>query len=153
MAVWVPEQLWLTSGVAEGETELNAFDNALLRARIGNYNLIKVSSIVPKGAVVAETGPSIAEGAIVPAVWGKAVSATPGERIASCVGLGLSKDSFGIIMEYAGRASADDAEREVRKMLDEAFARRGLDLDKVVIKSCHHQVEKAGCTVAAVVLW
>jgi arginine decarboxylase len=38
-----------TAGIAEGSTPLNAFDNALLAAGIGNVNLIKVSSILPPG--------------------------------------------------------------------------------------------------------
>ena len=38
-----------TAGRAEGGTPLNAFDNALLAAGIGNINLIKVSSILPPG--------------------------------------------------------------------------------------------------------
>ncbi len=149
----VPERLWLTCGVAEGETELNAFDNALLRAEIGNYNLIKVSSIVPRDAVLQEQGPSMPAGALIPAVLSTATSSVPGELISSCVGLGLSKGSYGIIMEYAGRASATDAEEVTRKMLKEAFARRGLTLDRALFKSCEHRVEKVGCTVAAVVLW
>lgn len=149
----VPERLWITSGVAEGDTELNAFDNALLRADIGNFNLIKVSSIVPKGVILAEEGPQVPEGALVPAVLSTAVSSVPGELISSCVGLGLSKDSYGIIMEYAGRASATDAEEMTKKMLEEAFARRGMTLHRVLLKACQHRVEKVGCTVAAVVLW
>ena len=32
---------------AEGRTPLDAFDNALLAAGIGNVNLLKISSIVP----------------------------------------------------------------------------------------------------------
>ena len=36
-----------TVGHAEGGTPLNAFDNALLAAGIGNINLVKVSSIIP----------------------------------------------------------------------------------------------------------
>ena len=39
----------ITSGRAEGPTKLNAFDNALLDAEIGDVNLIKVSSILPSG--------------------------------------------------------------------------------------------------------
>ena len=42
----------ITSGRAEGPTKLNAFDNALLNAKIGDINLIKVSSILPSGTEV-----------------------------------------------------------------------------------------------------
>lgn len=37
----------LTKGASEGPTKLNAFDNALLEAQIGNVNLIPVSSMLP----------------------------------------------------------------------------------------------------------
>ena len=37
----------LVSADAEGGTKLNAFDNALLKAGIGNANLVKLSSVVP----------------------------------------------------------------------------------------------------------
>ena len=36
-----------TAGNAEGGTSLNAFDNALLAAGIGNINLVRISSILP----------------------------------------------------------------------------------------------------------
>ena len=37
----------ITSGKSEGPSKLNAFDNSLLDAGIGDVNLIKVSSIIP----------------------------------------------------------------------------------------------------------
>ena len=36
----------IVSGNCEGPTELNAFDNALYEAEIGDVNLIKVSSML-----------------------------------------------------------------------------------------------------------
>lgn len=149
----LPERFWLTSGVAEGETELNAFDNALLRAGIGNYNLVKVSSILPKMAELQESGPDLPEGTLLAVVLGVATSAQPGSRLCSCVGVGRSRESHGIIMEYSGDASVVEAERIVKCMLTEAFDRRGLDLDSVLLRACDSRVEKAGCTVASVVLW
>ena len=47
-----PNAVWASAGAAEGETELNAFDNALLAAQVGNLNLIRVSSVLPLGASV-----------------------------------------------------------------------------------------------------
>jgi len=43
----VPDLYWPCKGTAEGFTELNAFDGALLAAGIGDTNLVKMSSIVP----------------------------------------------------------------------------------------------------------
>ena len=47
----------ITSGKSEGPTKLNAFDNALLDAGIGNVNLIPVSSIIPASAKIVELPP------------------------------------------------------------------------------------------------
>ncbi|MBI3007466.1 MAG: pyruvoyl-dependent arginine decarboxylase, partial [candidate division NC10 bacterium] len=58
----------LAVGAAEGETELNAFDNALLQAGIGNVNLVRVSSIVPpKAAFCPEV--ALPPGALVPTAY------------------------------------------------------------------------------------
>lgn len=37
----------ITSGIGAGDTELSAFDNALFKAGIGNFNLISLSSVIP----------------------------------------------------------------------------------------------------------
>lgn len=150
----VPERYWVTSGAAEGGTELNAFDNALLAAGVGNLNLIRVSSILPKGAQRMYERPShLVEGTLAPMVYSVAESDTPGQVIASCVGIGRSKDRYGVIFEHAGPMTAAEAEAVVRQQVEEAFARRGLDLHELILESCEHRVERHGCTVAAVMLW
>lgn len=149
----IPDRLWITSGSAEGETSLNAFDNALLEAGIGNYNLVKVSSIVPAGALIETEAPQIVAGALVPAVLAVVTSEVPDQTITSCVGIGLSKDDHGIIMEHTSRSSPQEAEHVVRAKVVEAFRRRGLLLDQLIVRTCHHKVERVGCTVAAVILW
>src|SRR5262249_30689843 len=57
-----------TAGNAEGGTPLNAFDNALLAAGIGNINLVRISSIVPPGVELLPL-PRIKPGAIVPTAF------------------------------------------------------------------------------------
>jgi arginine decarboxylase len=42
----------VTYGAAEGLTKLSAFDKALFNAGIGNYNLIRLSSVIPDGSNV-----------------------------------------------------------------------------------------------------
>jgi arginine decarboxylase len=147
-----PDVLWVTTANAEGDTELNAFDNALLRAGIGNLNLIKVSSVIPAGARLLESAPVITAGSLVPTVYSVHTSTVPGDTIACAVGLGFGADSHGMIFEH-GSGSAESAERIVREMLAEAFARRSLELREVIVRSAEHRVERVGCTVAAVVLW
>jgi arginine decarboxylase len=42
----------VTYGIGEGLTKVSAFDRALFDAGIGNYNLIRLSSVIPDGAKV-----------------------------------------------------------------------------------------------------
>ncbi|MFN8532843.1 MAG: arginine decarboxylase, pyruvoyl-dependent [Dehalococcoidia bacterium] len=150
----VPERYWVTSGAAEGGTALNAFDNALLAGGVGNLNLIRVSSILPKGAQRMHERPShLVEGTLAPVVYSVAESETEGQIIASCVGVGRSKDRYGVIFEHAGPMTARHAEAIVRRQVEEAFKNRGLDLEELILESCEHRVARYGCTVAAVMLW
>src|SRR5438309_1543062 len=64
-----PNAVWASAGAAEGDTELNAFDNALLAARVGNLNLIRVSSVLPQDATVLEEPIQITPGSLVPTVY------------------------------------------------------------------------------------
>ena len=99
-----------TAGHAEGGTALNAFDNALLAAGIGNINLIKVSSILPPEVPVIDL-PKIKPGAIVPTAYAAMTSETPGETVAAAVGYAVPDDPAknGVIMEFHGVASRAEA--------------------------------------------
>jgi pyruvoyl-dependent arginine decarboxylase len=74
-----------TAGTAEGSTPLNAFDNALLAAGIGNINLVRVSSILPPGVELIPL-PKIKPGAIVPTAYASMSSEVPGESIRVKIG-------------------------------------------------------------------
>lgn len=45
----------ITSGTGKGDTELAALDAALLKAGIGNYNLVFLSSIIPPNSQLIKT--------------------------------------------------------------------------------------------------
>lgn len=147
-----PNIVSLVKGAAEGLTGLNAFDNALLEAGIGNLNLIKVSSIVPKGAKIVSL-PDIPPGSLTPTVYSYITSSTPGEVLSACVGIGLSDNEFVLIYEYSHRGSAKTAEEIVKKMIEEGFRKRGLKLSEFKSVSSEHKVERVGCALAAAVLW
>lgn len=140
------------AGGAEGETRLNSFDNALLQSGIGNVNLLRISSILPPESVYV---PDLVlpPGALVPTAYGYYISDRPGERIAAAVGIGLSKDSFGVIMEYAAPGTKKEAEAAVRRMLENAFSARGLVLADTKLAAAEKVVNHIGCTFAGVALW
>ncbi len=148
-----PNVLWMTQGTAEGTTKLNAFDNALVAARIGQFNLVKVTSVAPELATLSAEPLTIEPGSVVPAVLSAVQSSQPGELITASIAIGFGKDSYGMIMEHAGPGHPEEMEPIVRRMVEESFARRGLALDNVVVRSSTHRVERIGAAVAAVVLW
>lgn len=147
-----PVSYTLAVGASEGVTPLNAFDNALLVAGIGNINLVKVSSILPPAVTYVESL-EIPPGSLVPTAYCTVTSQVPGERIAAAVGVGISRDSFGVIMEYEGTGMREEAEAEVARMLEAAFAQRQMKLDEVRIRGVDYQVKTIGSVVAAAVLW
>ena len=151
---WKPvTKVAATAGNAEGATPLNAFDNALLAAGIGNINLVKISSIIPPEAQVVPL-PRIKPGAIVPTAYAAMTSEVPGEVIAAAVGWALPEGSGqnGIIMEFHDKATRDEAERTVVQMLEEAFRVRGWRIREMNVAAVEHQVDRTGCAVAAVTL-
>lgn len=148
-----PQKFTLLAGSAEGPTRLNAFDNALLKAGIGNVNLIRVSSILPPGAVEYEHL-EIIPGSLMPTAYGTITSEIEGELIAAAVAIGIGdRDQYGVIMEFSGRTDRKHAEETVAEMARQAFISRGRPLEKLLVRGTEHRVEKIGCAFAAVALW
>lgn len=148
-----PNLMWAATGHAEGDTDLNAFDNALIAAGIGHWNLVKVTSVAPAAARLVEEPVDIAAGSVVPVVLASTTSAQAGDVITACIGVGLGASSHGMIMEHSGVGASPEMESTVRRMLEESFMRRGLELETVVLRTVSHTVERIGASVAALVLW
>jgi len=142
-----------TAGHAEGGTPLNAFDNALLAAGIGNINLIKVSSIVPPEVTLTDL-PKIKPGALIPTAYAAITSEVPGETVAAAVGYALPDDPAkpGVIMEFHGVADRETAEQVTERMLEEAFRVRGEVVREMRVVAVEHTVRHVGCALAAVTL-
>ncbi len=149
----MPTKFSLVGAASEGKTELTAFDRSLLLSGVGNVNLLKVSSILPPGAIYHETV-DIPPGILLPIAYGSLISSEEGRLISASVAVGISrKDSYGVIMEFSGYCSREEAEERVVDMLKEAFEVRGLPLNQIYVKAVDHIVKKIGCVFAAVPLW
>ncbi len=148
-----PKKFTVLAGTAEGPTRLNAFDNALLASGIGNVNLLRVSSILPPYAQEIDKL-EIIPGQLMPAAYGTITSETPGEVIAAAVAIAIGDPSqYGVIMEFSGRCSKDEAEERVALMARSAFEAREREFQRIVIRVVEHRVEAIGCAFAAVALW
>jgi len=147
----VPSKFKLVVGRGEGRTPLNAFDAALIDAGIGNLNLVRVSSILPPDA---QFTPDlwIPPGTPTFTAYGYLTSTTPGEMIAAAIGVGISPDTYGVIMEYEGYCTKEEAEEQVRAMVEEGFRLRSLPLKEVLVKGVAYRVQETGAVIAAAVL-
>lgn len=141
------------AGAAEGPTRLNAFDNALLMAGIGNLNLLRVSSILPPGA--EETEPFyMPPGSLCPTAYGTITSEEPGTLISAAVAVGISgPDEYGVIMEFSGHCTRQEAQETVEYMARQALAQRERQVQRLIVRAVEHQVQSIGCVFAAVALW
>ncbi|HAP32241.1 MAG TPA: arginine decarboxylase, pyruvoyl-dependent [Firmicutes bacterium] len=149
-----PEQFMIVAATAEGGHLLTAFDAALLKAGIGDVNLVRLSSILPPDCREAQSAIIFPRGAFVPTAYGAYCCEQTEELIAAAVGIGFAPDGSGVIMEHAGLCGAAEARQKVEQMLEEAFTNRGRELVKLRVKSVEHRVGKRpGAAFAGVALW
>jgi arginine decarboxylase len=148
----IPKKVSLVCGDAEGITKLNAFDNALLKAGIGNLNLVKVTSIIPPHADLVEL-PYIEPGSLTPVVYVSLTNCKSGDMISCALGAGFPEDkkSIGFIAETKMFSSAKDAELEVRMMVEEGMNNREISIGEIMSVSAEHMVKKIGCVLCAAV--
>ncbi|MBL6974306.1 MAG: arginine decarboxylase, pyruvoyl-dependent [Deltaproteobacteria bacterium] len=148
-----PTQYFLCSGDSEGFTTLNAFDAALLKAGVGNTNLVRMSSILPPGIVRIEPVPLV-PGCFLPIAYSCIQSSTPQVMIAAAVAVAVPKDPSlpGVIMEYSALGTAGDAEKSARSMAREALQIRGWVVGEILSATVEHQVETIGAAFAGVAL-
>ncbi len=140
----------ITSGRAEGPTKLNAFDNALLEAKIGDINLIKVSSILPAGTEIVPV-PKFLPGDMVNCVLAYTSSDVEGDLISAAVALATS-DYFGCVVENTGiNRDPEDVKNEAESMVRYMMDIRGLNINEIKIADESHIVKKQGAVVASVV--
>ena len=102
----------IVSGKDEGPTKLNAFDNALTSAGIGDVNLIKVSSMLAGNAEIQKL-PKLKAGAMVNCVLSEITSDNPGDEITAVIGLAIGEE-LGCVVETSG------INRTPTELIDEA---------------------------------
>jgi arginine decarboxylase len=140
----------ITSGKAEGPSKLNAFDNALLDAGIGDVNLIKVSSIIPTGAEIVEL-PQFPAGKMVNTVLSYVSSSREGDQLCAVIVVAIS-DELGCVVEHGGiNQDPEKVKGEALDMVNSMMQIRGLEIKDIIIKCQEHQVKNQGAAIAAVV--
>lgn len=140
----------IVSGKDEGPTKLNAFDNALTDAGIGDVNLIKVSSMLAGNAKIQEL-PKLKAGAMVNCVLSEITSNTPGDEISAVIAVAIG-EKLGCVVETTGinkpkNELIDEAKMMVKYMMD----KRGVEIKELIVESSTTTVENIASVVASVV--
>lgn len=141
----------ITSGKAEGPSKLNAFDNALLNAGIGDVNLIKVSSILPKNTQIVEL-PQLTPGSMTNCVLSVKVSNNSGDLITAVIAVCTSVEDFGCVVEHSGiNKNPDTLKNEAIDMVKYMMNIRNLEIKELIVEEISHKVVELGAVVASVV--
>jgi arginine decarboxylase len=154
MITRTPDAYFFAKGASEGYMPLNAFDGALLNSGIGNTNLVKMSSIIPPGALLIDPLP-IPYGALVPVAYASITSSMKGQTISAAVAAAFPEDQSmpGLIMEYSATGPSEEIEQICCDMAIHGLGMRGLGVGRIESTSVSHHVEIVGAAFAGVVLW
>jgi len=101
----VPSQLFLTKGMGKHKEKLTSFELALRSAGIAQYNLVKVSSILPPGCkvITKERGlKQLSPGEIVFCVMSENNTNEPHRLTAASIGIAVPKNKteYGYLSEH-----------------------------------------------------
>lgn len=120
----------ISNGVGRSISRLVSFDKALIDAGVGNYNLVKLSSILPAGCEKVDSI-DIPEGSLLPTAYSTITSDREGDVLVSSIGVGIpvDKSKVGVIMEHSTiNKGVTVTTNELLEMIEEAFLYRGWEL-------------------------
>ena len=140
----------IVSGKDEGPTKLNAFDNALSDAGIGDVNLIKVSSMLESQTEI-EKLPKLKAGAMVNCVLSEVTSDTPGDTITAIIGVAIG-DELGCAVETSGiNKNPEDLVKEAKEMLIYMMNKRDVEIKQMHIEESTTTVKNIASVIASVI--
>ncbi len=137
------------------ENELLSFDTALCSAGIGNYNIVRVSSILPSKAVKKKSI-EVHKGSVLYVAYATKTIYGVG-RIASAISVGIPQNSLdiGVIMEYSASSDKESAIEHSREMVKKSMEYREITLKDILSVGIEAVQEEQQylTTFAGIVLW
>lgn len=145
----------ITTGSGNSAYELNAFDNALLDSGIADFNLVRLSSILPANSVLTDSV-DLPKGSFLHTAYSCYICSHRGVTISAAVAIAIPADKFmpGVIMEAAGEYDADTIESRVAAMAELAMKSRGISEFEIKMDSISILTkDNYNCVIAAVSIW
>lgn len=143
-------KIHVTTGVGTGPTTLAAFDSALNHAGIANYNLIRLSSVIPPETELAVHDGGAIPADVMPGGWGDRLYVVMAEQreerpnAEAWAGIGWVQEqgsNKGLFVEHEG-SSEEKVRRDIQQSLEALMATRNVNFGeiqmKVVGKTCKH---------------
>lgn len=141
-------EIQVVSGIGTGPTTLSAFDSALNHAGVANYNLIRLSSVIPPNSKIV---PKDEPATNLPGQWGDKLYVVMAEQRADSpnteawAGIGWVQDKEtgrGLFVEHEG-LSEKTVRDDITQSLTALMATRNVDFGeiqmKVVGRTCKHE--------------
>ena len=150
-------RFYVTKGIGVCEDGLVSFDRALQTANLGNYNLVKISSILPPNTARSEAIDA-PEGTFLHTAYSVKQSKTIGANIFALIAVGIPMNSnkIGVIMEYSGEGDIEEGKKRVAEMVTTSMGDRGIAIREIVIDGVNTTVQNAGgitTVLAAISIW
>ena len=140
----------IVSGKDEGPTKLNAFDNALSDAGIGDVNLIKVSSMLAGNTQITDL-PELKAGSMINCVLSEITSDNPGDVITAVIAVAIGEE-LGCVVETTGlNKNENDLIDEAKFMVTYMMEKRKVEIKQLIVKKATATVENNASVVASVV--
>ena len=140
----------IVSGKDEGPTKLNAFDNALSDAGIGDVNLIKVSSMLSANAEIQKL-PKLKAGSMVNCVLSEVTSNNPGDVITAVIAVAIGNE-LGCVVETTGiNKETDELIGEAEEMVTYMMEKRNVDIKELRVEFSTTTVKNIASAIASVV--
>lgn len=141
-------EIQISSGIGTGPTELSAFDSALNHAGVSNFNLIRLSSVIPPSSKLKVVKPPIKHHGT---EWGDKLYVVMAEQrvdtpnTEAWAGIGWVQDrktGKGLFVEHEG-LSEKKVRDDIKQSLLALMATRNIDFGEiqmnVVGRSCKHE--------------
>jgi arginine decarboxylase len=138
----------ISTGIGTGPTNLSAFDSALNHAGVANFNLIRLSSVIPPKSKIIYTNPPIKK---IEGNWGDKLFVVMAEQrvdtpnTEAWAGIGWVQDKNtgkGLFVEHEGN-SEKKVRSDITQSLEALMATRNVNFGeiqmKVVGRSCKHE--------------
>ncbi len=140
----------IVTGKDEGPTKLNAFDNALSDAGIGDVNLIKVSSMLSADAEIQKL-PKLKAGAMVNCVLSEVTSDNPGDVITAVIAVAIGNE-LGCVVETTGiNKDTDELIGKAEEMVRYMMEKRDVAIRELRVEFSTTTVKNIASAIASVV--